>query len=324
MTGRGSIDGWTACPLCGKYSQKKYALGRGIATHLHAIHTPWKPTKLSLKIERRQREELERQQQQQQQCPTTSTTATTTTTIATTDRTLSWEPTQAEVDAWDEQVLQILSQIEPTSNNNNNNNIPTTTILPYRDSLPKFIKAAAEGDLKTCQEMVRATANNSTCHDPPEELQSLLNTRDRHLSTAEHWAAGGGHLDVLQYLFDVRNKVVTTSTTTTKGGGGTSNERKGRIRRRDGKTCLHYAARNGHLNCVQYLIHTSKFIGNETSGEGTTPFHMACYGGHLPVVQYLVVTANANANDNIHEITNEWGCNAFHFVGLTINDDETD
>eukprot|EP00980_Cylindrotheca_fusiformis_P000297 scaffold67_cov80-Cylindrotheca_fusiformis.AAC.4 len=50
---------------------------------------------------------------------------------------------------------------------------------------------------------------------------------------------------------------------------------------------------------------------------------MACYGGHLPVVQYLVATANANANDNIHEITNEWGCNAFHFVGLTINDDET-
>lgn len=44
--GRGSLSGWTLCPLCEKYSNKKYALGRGIANHLQDIHTPWNPGKL--------------------------------------------------------------------------------------------------------------------------------------------------------------------------------------------------------------------------------------------------------------------------------------
>uniref|UniRef100_A0A7S1YPW4 Uncharacterized protein n=1 Tax=Ditylum brightwellii TaxID=49249 RepID=A0A7S1YPW4_9STRA len=43
-SGRGSASGWTICPLCPpkRNNQKKYALGRGIASHLHAVHTPWK------------------------------------------------------------------------------------------------------------------------------------------------------------------------------------------------------------------------------------------------------------------------------------------
>ena len=43
--GRGSLSGWTFCPLCGIYSKKKHALGRGIANHLKDIHTPWNPGK---------------------------------------------------------------------------------------------------------------------------------------------------------------------------------------------------------------------------------------------------------------------------------------
>ena len=50
----------------------------------------------------------------------------------------------------------------------------------------------------------------------------------------------------------------------------------------------------------------------EASGEGTLPLHMACFGGHLPVVQYLV-----QQGADVHA-TNEWGCDAFQFVGLTI------
>lgn len=51
----------------------------------------------------------------------------------------------------------------------------------------------------------------------------------------------------------------------------------------------------------------------EASGEGTLPLHMACFGGHLSVVQYLVEKWGANVH-----ATNEWGCDAFQFVGLTI------
>lgn len=66
-------------------------------------------------------------------------------------------------------------------------------------------------------------------------------------------------------------------------------------------------------NCVEYLIEEAKFAIDEASGEGTTPFHMACYGGHLHVVQYL-----SKKGANVHA-TNDWGCDAFQFVGLTIS-----
>ena len=52
-TGRGALAGWTRCPLCGRHSQKRFALGRGIATHLHAVHTPWKPGKVERNVRRR-------------------------------------------------------------------------------------------------------------------------------------------------------------------------------------------------------------------------------------------------------------------------------
>jgi hypothetical protein len=40
---------------------------------------------------------------------------------------------------------------------------------------------------------------------------------------------------------------------------------------------------------------------------------MACYGGHLNVVKFFAEQAA-----NVHA-TNEWGCDAFQFVGLTIS-----
>jgi ankyrin repeat protein len=40
---------------------------------------------------------------------------------------------------------------------------------------------------------------------------------------------------------------------------------------------------------------------------------MACFGGHLQVVKYL-----ASRGANVHA-TNEWGCDASHFVGMTIS-----
>ena len=65
-------------------------------------------------------------------------------------------------------------------------------------------------------------------------------------------------------------------------------------------------------DCVEYLIQDCGFDMDEASGDGTTPFHMACFGCHLPVIQYL-----ARKGVNVHK-TNDWGCDAFQFVGLTI------
>jgi hypothetical protein len=256
LAGRGSIDGWTSCPLCGKYSKKKYALGRGIAAHLHAVHSPWKPTKLSRKIARRQREEQERHNRNQGNLKAKRQKLSGTNKSNNTNSS-SWTPTQAEIEAWDSEVLQILSQVEPQARDSNIFEEDSTSIdvkrstlqtldrtgkqtSSYRDSLPAFLKAAAEGDLNRLKDMVSNSENKTS-------VQRLLDTNDRHLSIAEHWAAGGGHLECLMFLFDMRrihwdasevNSVLIEAKT---------------VRRRDGKTCLHYAARNGHL--VRYVMH---------------------------------------------------------------------
>jgi hypothetical protein len=62
VTGRGSLVGWAECPLCEKVSSKRFVLGRGIATHLQAVHQPWNPGKAEHEKQRRlaQRQQAEK------------------------------------------------------------------------------------------------------------------------------------------------------------------------------------------------------------------------------------------------------------------------
>jgi ankyrin repeat protein len=515
--GRGSTAGWTTCPLCGKYSSKRYALGRGISAHLQAVHTPWKPSKMALKIQRRHYEERQRRQQyqerlgstnhradQEQQQPHTQQKsqadqsqrddedddATKKDKYNNIDNSYDptiqvqeswssslslepWEPTQQEIDDWDARVLEILRCIErdhhhhrhhatvsrnekdnnnnksdknrndkrsntkasqgggglPSDNGENDNDLITSTttrvgdnnpppalvavlgkdrsgqtVQAYRQSLPPFLQAAADGSLDILQSMVQEAvrptmdsrvvgvvdntaadyhtkqAMNAPPPPPPQRsvssMQQLLDTRDRHLSTAEHWAAGGGHLECLAFLLDLRlqcqypmvvnqrlpeqpqqqqqqqqqqqssssskNEMSSVTSSSISSSGHPWMTKK--MRRRDGKTCLHYAARNGQLACVQYLLNSSRSssycllqqqeqlptqqeeteattmlrrnqVVNESSGDGTTPLHMACYGGHLSVVRYLI----QQGADVVAR--NDWGCTAAHWVGMTLSTD---
>merc|ERR1712238_407919 len=145
--------------------------------------------------------------------------------------------------------------------------------------------------------------------DANNYLRTLLNTSDRHKSIADHWAAGGGHLDCLRYLYEIRETLSDVVALKKQH----KERQKPRIRRRDGKTCLHYAARNGHVDCIRYLLkeqnqHTHHEV-DEKSGDGTTPLHLACYGGHPETVKYLVETNGADVNEN-----NDWGCSCSHWI----------
>ena len=412
-SGRGSIVGWTTCPLCGKYSKKKYALGRGLATHLHSIHTPWqKPSKLVLKIRRRQLEELTRrkrqnqndrpqQERQEEECKSQEEI-----------NMESWEPTQEEIDDWDMKVLSILRQVEQEQQRPQQDDAPApipqqeqqqgiahesnaskvgydrsgqTKVDTYRQSLPPFLQAAANGDLNRLQSMIsdaingtdiqqqgtkttkkngdsmNGSSDNKSSSSPSsssnynKRVQNLLDTTDRHMSTAEHWAAGGGHLDCLKLLMEMRLKYCTDGSQknnngdrqhASKNGSNDKRKKKKKLGRRDGKTCLHYAARNGQLECIQYLLHECKYFLqqddqneheainktdtdsdnrsiiaskiNERSGDGTTSFHMACYGGH-PTVMRCLIEMGANV-----QLCNDWGCSSAHWIAMTISTNRND
>lgn len=260
-SGRGRTAGWTQCPLCitTHGSTKQFALGRGIADHLHAIHTPWNGSR---------------------------------------------SPSDAERDSWDTKVVEIVEILEQQASGKTQGlDRSGNTARGYRDDLPDFLKAAADGNMELLKNFV------AKHHSSDISIRELLNTRDRHNSMAEHWAAGGGHLDCLKYLLKLRDEIPDDENTTV--------HKKKKIRRREGKSSLHYACRNGRLDCVQYLVEERQRDLDEASGDGTTPLHMACFGGHLNVVEYLI-----QKGADVRK-TNDWKCSAAHWVAMSKCDEKS-
>ena len=195
---------------------------------------------------------------------------------------------------------------------------------PYRKSLPPFLKAAADGDADAIRSAIEGARGSGGGGNSAEVLR-VLDERDRNGSIAEHWAAGGGHMNCLRLLFDAR---VEHSTAALVKSGDSRRYDDGRfscsgtVRRRDGKTALHYAARNGRVECIDYLLRPGRSAESPPdvdvpAGDRTTPLHLACYGGHLPVVRLLVGTYGADPRR-----ANDWGCDAAHWAAMSINSDK--
>eukprot|EP00039_Didymoeca_costata_P007897 m.105017 g.105017 ORF g.105017 m.105017 type:complete len:502 (+) comp13865_c0_seq4:217-1722(+) len=117
---------------------------------------------------------------------------------------------------------------------------------------------------------------------------------DRHGSNALHYAAGGGHKTVCEYLVNVMGLSVHT------------------VQEKDGRHALHWASRNGHLNIVEWILEEYKVDPNVATKDGTTSFRWAAWQGHLHVCKYLF----AKGADAEH--VNSYGCTAIH--GATQND----
>ena len=400
--GRGSLSGWTHCPLCGNISKKKHAIGRGIANHLKDVHTPWNPGKLAQKIHRRQYERGERERQRSRKRPrpvedevTTATQCIDVGNSAETNEAdnfskvveafkplVSWTPTEEEEKAWVVKMMKILRKIEeeqtplaatasntlvalrkPDENSNTKSKEASEKkaqsddksgklAIAYRDSLPPFLIAASKGNLMKLQELVKeakekdkrkpAMLSLSSQTEKGDEnvtevekiqndhhLRILLNTRDRHKSTADHWAAGGGHLPCHRYLYNLRSNLRVPDNHYQQD----LEKKTSKVRRRDGKSCLHYAARNGHVHCIRYLLELEQSVRpgdenlrsyklhtvDERSGEGTTPLHLACYGGHPRAVKHLVEEFGANPLSK-----NDWGCTCAHWAAMTLSESEAD
>jgi len=370
--GRGSLSGWALCPICflgnkndsltKTKSTKKYALGRGIAAHLKAAHTPWKPGKLELSrrysIRRRlkglacysfnqkknlcDRKRLENPKLAHLPIPADEESEVEYyNRLAKKElgdvwdrdgvkRATEWTPTLREVEIWEKRVLELTKSVETGKFNEKQDNEGGRIkrqktqhfngfvepgfdrngikVQSYNESLPCFLKAAREGRLDFLKQIVSDyRLRTSTGNRVEDNISTLLETRDRNGSTADHWAAGNGHLACLKYLMEERKKA--PEKVAIKNG------------RRDGKTSLHYAARNGHNDIIDYLLtSTSSSYSDKDvdvpSGDGTTPLHLACYGGHLHTIQHLIERYRANVQK-----INVWGCGIGHWIGMSINSD---
>ena len=61
---------------------------------------------------------------------------------------------------------------------------------------------------------------------------------------------------------------------------------------RDGMAAIHYAAENGHLECVRLLIDAGVDVKTPGAGRKTALIEAAA-NGHFELVKYLVEEANA-------------------------------
>ena len=363
-SGRGSLAGWTTCPLCPPKSSKRYALGRGIAAHLHAVHTPWKLGKSELKRREKERVAAQKRRENMGKRSTKNTARKRkrdkedNDQPAVEDEETSWTPTEEEIDAWGRRVAELTAQVEddaslagnetaidastqPSPNkrrrldNNSSRYVPpgrdrtgANAVSSYRKSLPPLLAAAAEGNAEKIQSLMEEEVKNSSSPslsavEKNGRIRKLLDQQDRNGSIAEHWAAGGGHLYCLRLLHKYRDMVEASADdkqddNNANGDDHPVSKSNQRQRRRDGRTSLHFACKNGQDDVITYLLKergsATKAEVDVPTGDGTTPLHLACFSAHFSTVKLLIERYSADVHRK-----NDWGCGVAHWIAMSVD-----
>jgi ankyrin repeat protein len=113
-----------------------------------------------------------------------------------------------------------------------------------------------------------------------------------------HWAAGSNSIEVVKYLIECRNFPADLCERGKTEG--------------DGRTPLHFAARNGHTDVVKYLCEDCKVNCDHRAKSNVSPFQLAVWQNHLDVTRYLVEKHSVDACQ-----LNDFACGAQHWIGLS-------
>lgn len=139
--------------------------------------------------------------------------------------------------------------------------------------------------------------------------EDLVQARDKHGSTALHYAAGSGALETCRFL--LTRTVATTNVVpvdlTTIASTNT------------GRVALHWAARNGHTEICRLLVpvlttphndngNAVRNVDVQAKGQ-VTPLQLAMWQGHLETAQVLVCELGADPH-----FVNAWGCGVAHWL----------
>lgn len=120
--------------------------------------------------------------------------------------------------------------------------------------------AAAHDNVEICKLLIEAGASANIA-------------ADQH-TTPLHTAAGKGSLQVLEHLLQVRKAQDGDAWPAALVAGAES-------------TAIHFAAQEGHVECVQALLDAGCNV-NATIGSGDTPLHLAASGGHSQATKFLI------------------------------------
>lgn len=123
--------------------------------------------------------------------------------------------------------------------------------------------------------------------------EQILSARCDSGCTCLHWAAGSSQLDALNYLVKDRNIDVNIVAT----------------KKAKGRTPLHYACRNGHIECAKRLVELGAGV-DARAKHLVSPFQLAVWQCHLEIAKWLVQEGVDPAQ------TNEFDCGAVHWIGL--------
>ena len=112
-------------------------------------------------------------------------------------------------------------------------------------------------------------------------------------TTPLHCASAYGHVNALQYLFDLTNCDPL-------------------IRDSNGDTLLHVATRNGQLDAVKHLVENQLIEYDVQGACKVTAVHVACFNGHLDILKYLI--QDVIKDDNILKHGDEHQRTPLHYA----------
>ncbi len=191
----------------------------------------------------------------------------------------------------------------------------------YKECLPRVCAAAKAGDATKLQQLL----------DFDSDI--VREEQDKFGANALDWAAGEGHLECVALLLPIFHPTISEPSLENVLKAEKNREiqkdgEKKRVRRRDGKSCLHWACRNGHSSVVAHLVdnlYSVDALYMLGTGDGTTPLHVACFGGKVDMLHFLFDhyctgedhISNDPARGTLFTHTNNWGCYPEHFACMS-------
>lgn len=226
----------------------------------------------------------------------------------------------------------LLGDVDDESDTNNTTPTPSHVLLIREQTLTATLDCATNDERKP------STAVSWNGGDTNSAIASFMKRRIRAARctsgcSALHWAAGCNQASTLRFLLVHLDVFVVAVDGTSAIVDDDDCVIVPRRYKAAGRTPLHYAARNGCIDAARVCMELEWGEGlllHARAKHGVTAFQLALFQNQLEMAQWLVAqetqqqgcdvhqTNNVNNNNDTNMIfqTNDFGCNALHWLAI--------